>query len=58
MGISDLTEKRLKSFKQSAASEHLIECNCSIDFNHFDILVSGANKHRFPVKNSLLIKHD
>ena len=58
MGISDLTEKRFKSFKQSAASEHLIECNCSIDFNHFDILASDANKYRFPFKNSLLIKRD
>ena len=38
MGISNLTGKRLKYVKQSAVSDHLLECNCSIDFDHFDIL--------------------
>ena len=46
MGISNLTGKRLKSVKQSAISAHLLECNCSIDFDHFDILASDANKLR------------
>ena len=40
MGISNLTGKPLKCVKQSAVSDHLLECNCSIDFDHFDILVS------------------
>ena len=29
MGISNLTGKRLKCVKQSAVSDHLLECNCS-----------------------------
>ena len=58
MGISSLTGKRLKCVKQSAVSDHLLECNCSIDFDHFDILASGANKFRLLIKESLLIKRD
>ena len=44
MGISNLTGKYLKCVKQSAVSDHLLECNCSIDFDHFDILASDANR--------------
>ena len=58
MGISNLTGKPLKSVKQSAASDQLLECNCSIDFDHFDVLASDANKFRLLIKESLLIKHD
>ena len=42
MGISNLTEKHLKSAKQSAVSDHLLEC--SLDFDNFDILSSDTNK--------------
>ena len=56
MGISDLTGKRLKCVKQSAVPGHLLECNCSIDFDYLDILASDANKFRLPIKESLLIK--
>ena len=38
MDISNLTEKRLKIVKKSAVSDHLLECNCSIDFDQFDII--------------------
>ena len=58
MRISNLTGKCLKSVKQSAVSDHLIECNCSIDFDHSDILASDANKFRLLIKESLLIKLD
>ena len=58
MGISNLTGKRLKCVKQSAVSDHLLECNCSIDFDHFDILASDANKFRLLTTESLLIKYD
>ena len=58
MGISNLIGKRLECAKQSAVSDHLFECNCSIDFDHFDILASDANKCRLLIKESLLIKHD
>ena len=58
MGISNLTGKRLKCVKQSAVSDHLLECNCSIDFDYFYILASDANTFRLLIKESLLIKHD
>ena len=58
MGISSLTGKRLKCVKQSAGSDHLFECNCSVDFDHFDILASDANKFRLLIKEILLIKRD
>ena len=44
MGISNLTGSHLKSVKQSAVSGHLLKYNCSIDFDHFDILTYDANK--------------
>ena len=43
MGIPSLPRKRLKSIKKTAVSDHLLECNCSIDFNDFDILAYDAN---------------
>ena len=46
MMISNLTGKRLKSVKQSEVSDHLLECNSSIDFDLFDILVSDAKTFR------------
>ena len=58
MGISNLTGKRLKSVKQSVVSDYLLECNCSIDFDHFHILASDASKFRLLFKESLLIKRD
>ena len=58
MGISSVTGKRLKSVKQSELSDHLLECNCSIDFDHFDILASDTNNFRLLIKESLLIKCD
>ena len=58
MGISNLTEKHLKCVKQSAVSDHLLEFNCLIDFNYFDFLDSDANKFRFLITESLLIKCD
>ena len=32
MGISNLTGKRVKNVKESAVSEHLSQCDCTIDF--------------------------
>ena len=58
MGISSFTGKRLKCVKQSTVSDHLLECNCSIDFDHVDILASDANRFRLLIKESLLIKRD
>ena len=50
MVISNLTGKRLKCVKQSAVSDHLLECNCSIDFDHFDILASDATDSDYLLK--------
>ena len=58
MGISNLTGKRVKCVIQSPISDHLLECNCSIDPDYFDILASDANKFRPLTKESLLIKRD
>ena len=58
MGISSLTGKHLKFVKQSAVFDHLLECNCLIDFDHFEILASDANKFRLLIKKRLLIKRD
>ena len=58
MGISNLTGKHLKCVKQSAVSDHLLERKCLIDFDHFDILASDANKFRLLIKEILLIKCD
>ena len=38
MDISNLTEKGLKDVKDSAVSDHLLQCICTSDFDHFDIL--------------------
>ena len=56
MGVCNLTGKRLTCVKQSAVSDHLLGCNCSIDFDHFDILASDTNKFRLLINESLLIK--
>ena len=56
MGVS--TGKRLKNIKDSAVSDHLLECNCTIDFNYFDILATDVSKFNLLVKESLLIKRD
>ena len=44
MNISKCTGKPLKSVKQLAVSDHLLEANCSIDFDHYDILAFEAKK--------------
>ena len=58
IGISNLTEKRVKNVKQSAVSDHLLQCDCSINFDVFDILASETNNFRLLIKESLLIMRD
>ena len=58
MGITNLTGKHLKSVKLSSISDLLLECNCSVDFDHFDTPASDANKFRLLIKESVLIKCD
>ena len=58
MGISNLTGKRLKNVKQSAISDHLLQCNCAINFDHFSILATDCNKFKLLLRESLLIKRE
>ena len=50
MGIFNLIGKHLKSVKQSAISDHLLDRNCSIDFDYFDILASDTYSDFFSRK--------
>ena len=54
MGISNLTGKRLKTVMQSAISDHLLQCNCTINFDDFDILATESNKFKLLLRESLL----
>ena len=47
-----------KNVKQSALSEHLLQCNCTINFDNFDILDAESNKFKLLLKESFLIKRD
>ena len=46
IGISNLTEKGLKSLKQSTISDHILQCNCAVNFSDFDILAADPNKFK------------
>ena len=58
MGISNVTGKRFKSVKQSAISDHVLQRNCSINFDDFSILATDCNKFKLLLRESLLIKRD
>ena len=58
MGFSNLTGKQLKNIKDSTVSDHLLQCNCAMDFDHYDILATDVSKFNLLVKGSLLIKRD
>ena len=55
MGISHLTNKRLKNIKQSAISDHVLTCDCKINFNDFTNLSKASNNINLLIKESLLI---
>ena len=58
MGVPNLTGKRSKNIKDSALSDLLLQYNCTIDFDHFDILATDFSKFNHLVKENLLIKRD
>ena len=58
MGTSHLTNRRLKNIKQSAISDHLLTCECNINFNDFTIFSKDSNNFNLLVKESLLIARD
>ena len=47
MGVSNLTGKRLEKVKQSAISDHLLQCNYAIILDNFDILTAESNKFKY-----------
>ena len=55
MGISHLTNKRLKNVKQSAISDHVLTCDCNINFNDFTILSKDSNNINLLIKERFLI---
>ena len=48
----------LKKVKQCTVSDHLLQCNCAINFDDFDMLVADSNNIKLLLKVSLLIKRD
>ena len=59
MEISYSRNKQLKNVKQSAISDHLLTCNCNINFNDFTILSKeDSNNINLLIKESLLISRD
>ena len=50
MGASNPTGKQLKNIKDSAVSDHFLQCNCTIDFDHFDVLPTDVSKFNLLVK--------
>ena len=43
MGVSNLTGTHLKIVKDSAVSDHLLQCSCNIDFDHADNLATDVS---------------
>ena len=58
MGVLHLTNKHLKNVKQSAISDHVLTCDCNINFNDFTILSKDSNNVNLLVKKSLFISRD
>ena len=55
---TNLIGKCLQNVKQSAISDHLLQRNCTRNFDNFDILAAESNKFKLLLRESLLIKHD
>ena len=53
MGISNLGSNDVK---ESTVSDNLLQCDCTTDFDLFDILSSDSNSFGLLVKESVLIK--
>ena len=56
MSISNLTEKRVNNVKEPVISDHLLQCGCLIDFDHFHVLLIFKIRQLFKV--NLFIKSD
>ena len=51
-------EKCSNNSRESAISDHLLQCDSSITFDDFDILASDSNKCKSLKKESLPIERD
>ena len=58
IGISNLIGKRVRNVNESEVSDHLLQCDCTTDFDNFDILASDTNNFGLLMKESLLIMRD
>ena len=58
MEISNLTGKRLKTLCSLQYLTIYLQCNCTINFDNFDILAAESNKFKLLLRDSLLIKRD
>ena len=54
LGVSPLTEERVKGDNNSAIKEHNLFCNHSSRFNDFSILASNNNDFKVILMESLL----
>ena len=43
---------------QSAISEYLLQCNCMVIFDDYDILAADSNKSKLLLMKGLLTKRD
>ena len=58
LGISTLTEKRVKGDDDSAIKKHLLFCNSAPDFEDFSIVRTNNNDFKVTLMVSLLINRD
>ena len=58
LGISALTEKRVKDDDDSAIKKHLLFCNHAPDFEDFLIIAINNNDFKVKLMESLLINSD
>ena len=58
LGVSALTEKRVKRDDNSAVKEHYLFCNHSSGFDNFSLLASNNNDFNVTLMKSLLINRD
>ena len=58
LGILHLTNKSLENVKQPAISDHVLTCDCNINFNDFMIFPKDFNNFNLLIKESLLIARD
>ena len=58
MEISNHMGKRFKDVKPPAISDHILQFNCTINFDEIDVLPTDSNKFKLILREGLLIKRD